>query len=246
VKKESEKQNRGFTPIVDFDDVSTSLKRSSRTSSKFTTGFTLIELLVVVAIIGILSTIVISSLNSARERGKIASIKSNLKNMIAQAELAYDVPGNYSTVCADAGIVKMLSAITSVGGTASCYTYDNTRWAVSVKLNSDNTKNYSVDQSGVVEWETTYNPDTAMTWGNANTFCSGRGGRLPSLEQLRALWVAHGSINPIPTSTGFRADGYWSNTTVPTNTADAYVFYMTSGGVITNDKTLGNYVRCVR
>lgn len=207
-------------------------------------AFTLIELLVVIAIIGILSGVILASLNSARQKGQIASVKSNLKNMIAQAELSYDTPGNYSTACV--GVQKMIDAIANIGGTASCYTYDNTRWGVSAKLNSDVTKNYSVDSNGVVEWDTTYNPDTAMNWTAANTFCSGKGGRLPTLEQVKALWIAHGSVNPIPSSTGFRADGYWTNTTVPTDNSDAYVLYMTSSGVIVNDKNLNNYVRCVR
>ncbi|NCU28442.1 MAG: type II secretion system protein, partial [Candidatus Moranbacteria bacterium] len=50
-------------------------------------AFTLIELLVVVAIIGILSTVVIASLNGAREKGKIATIKSTLKQLYNQASL---------------------------------------------------------------------------------------------------------------------------------------------------------------
>ena len=85
-------------------------------------GFTLIELLVVIAIIGILASVVLASLNSARIKGQIASIKSNLKNMIPQAELAYDVPGNYSTVCTtDTKIADMITSITNAGGTAKCY-----------------------------------------------------------------------------------------------------------------------------
>jgi prepilin-type N-terminal cleavage/methylation domain-containing protein len=63
-------------------------------------GFTLIELLVVVAIIGILATIILSSLGTARDRAKDAAIKSILSNMRAQAELQYD--GDYDDVC-DAG-----------------------------------------------------------------------------------------------------------------------------------------------
>jgi len=57
-------------------------------------GFTLIELLVVIAIIGILSSVVLASLNSARNKGADAAVKSQLANARAQAELFYDANGN--------------------------------------------------------------------------------------------------------------------------------------------------------
>lgn len=60
-------------------------------------GFTLIELLVVIAIIGILSSVVLASLSSARTRGGDAAVRSELAGMRSQAQLYFLTNGHYGT-----------------------------------------------------------------------------------------------------------------------------------------------------
>lgn len=62
-------------------------------------GFTLIELLVVVAIIGILSSIILSSLGSARDKAKIAKAKSDLRQISNAMYLLADDTGKWPNGC---------------------------------------------------------------------------------------------------------------------------------------------------
>ncbi len=135
-------------------------------------GFTLIELLVVIAIIGILSSIVLASLNTARGKGANAAVKGNLANMRAQAEIFYDASSSYGnafnvaacpatvaaapagTLFADSNINGMIqSAVNAYGSggisASRCYS-TNSAWAVSapLKVTEGTYTNWCVDNKG--------------------------------------------------------------------------------------------------
>jgi general secretion pathway protein G len=58
-------------------------------------GFTLIELLVVISIIGLLSSVVLASLNSARSKARDAERASDINQVNKALELYYSVHGAY-------------------------------------------------------------------------------------------------------------------------------------------------------
>lgn len=64
------------------------IKKSSR-------GFTLIELLVVIAIIGILSSVVLASLNTARQKSRDARRIADIKQLQLALELYFDSKATY-------------------------------------------------------------------------------------------------------------------------------------------------------
>ena len=119
------------------------------------TGFTLIELLVVIAIIGILSSVVLASLNTARAKGADAAIKSNVDSARAQAELYYDNAQTYAGVCAAlsnatpaGGVASMKSGATAAGSAQVFCGDTSTGWAMSAQLKTNTALYFCTDNTG--------------------------------------------------------------------------------------------------
>jgi prepilin-type N-terminal cleavage/methylation domain-containing protein len=88
-------------------------------------GFTLIELLVVIAIIGILSSVVLASLNSAREKGRDARRLADIKQLQLALELYYDANGSYPATVSTSTLVanNYIAALPSDPSTGAAYLY---------------------------------------------------------------------------------------------------------------------------
>lgn len=64
-----------------------------RSERRGTRGFTLIELLVVIAIIGLLSSVVLASLNAARQKARVAAARQDILQIARAVEAARAASG---------------------------------------------------------------------------------------------------------------------------------------------------------
>jgi prepilin-type N-terminal cleavage/methylation domain-containing protein len=123
---------------------------------KLVRAFTLIELLTVIAIIGVLSSIVLSSLTASRSKAIDAAIKANLKTVASQAVLDYDgFPNAYSgaIIVVDATPAAWTNVGSSVPGTPQT----SVLTIIAASLRQDRTAGYALAQvsnlnGGRLQW----------------------------------------------------------------------------------------------
>jgi len=122
----------------------------------------------------------LASLNTARTKGKDASVQSSISSMRAQAELGVDTSGKYvADICtsnATGGLQSLRTAVTNTGGTATKCAMSNaagatnTSWAYEALLPTGGTNYFCVDSSGFAGAKTA----SVITDGasSADTSCS--------------------------------------------------------------------------
>jgi len=112
-------------------------------------GFTLIELLVVIAIIGILSSIVLVSMGSARDKARDAAIKSYMGQIRAVAEMVYDSDGSYTKLASSTDYINLNKEIVNQGGSNKVEHITSDKYCLQYDLNITGDK-WCIDYTGAV------------------------------------------------------------------------------------------------
>ena len=140
-------------------------------------GFTLIELLVVIAIIGLLATIVLVSLNNARNKANNAKIKSDLSQMMLAVEMYYSDNSTYPLNGASCGVAGTGVVNTIASGGAVCSgrpLFDTNTTHIQNLPTRPGSGTYAYSVSGATSYSlstTLFAPQAGVTWTCSNGAC---------------------------------------------------------------------------
>ncbi len=153
-------------------------------------GFTLIELLVVIAIIGLLSSVVLASLNTARGKAKDAAIKEAVHQLSTVMALNYDDYGSYCQLSSS------WSSRDGVCGTGLSGTYATKATAICKDITGNAAENnwgspgdYKMYINSAPGCTTSYS--IMVQLNNGNWYCSGSGGakgEYPTYDNQPGCW----------------------------------------------------------
>lgn len=99
-------------------------------------GFTLIELLIVVVIIGILAAIAIPKFAATKDKAKLASVKTDLRNMMTSQEAYFSDYSTYASALTSTLFQQSAGNTFAVSGSAASYTGTVTNASISVNPKS--------------------------------------------------------------------------------------------------------------
>lgn len=163
-------RNEGFTPLLrNVGVMKKERKENPLTPWSGVTGFTLIEMLVVVAVIGLLSSVLLTALGPAKDKAKDSRIEQEVNQVRSLAETMYN--GTYSSLevlpstnIQNADLKALSDDITVQGGGLTILKWGTppTKYVAYSKLNltvgdssNPQTQYYCVDSSGRVGIGTT-------------------------------------------------------------------------------------------
>jgi prepilin-type N-terminal cleavage/methylation domain-containing protein len=119
-------------------------------------GFTLLELIVVIGLVALAAAVTVAALNSARNNGRDAAIKTSLANIRQHAESDHLDFGSYDSVCGINGVDRseaiadlLATAVSESPSEAICASEalpETQEWAISVELAGGGY--WCVDRSG--------------------------------------------------------------------------------------------------
>lgn len=204
--------------------------------NKFSTGFTLIEILVVVSIIGFLITIVLVSLNSAKERAKETAGIQQLKQVKNAINMFYSDNGYYpETQKGDNSLENLLTGINSDNKVYIPEITDNPQ-LMYFGINCDSlTKKCS--EYSLILWDLKYS--SRGTWSDGIDYCNVRGKRLATVDELKKQIVLGK-----PAISNYMIP--WSLNENPNDNSKAYVVDISGTSISERKINPRPYIHCVR